>query len=347
MIFSKTTPAKAGYFMPAEWAKHEATWLTWPTNKITWPGTRLQNVENSYLQWIEALLPGEKVNLLVDDVETADRVYSICSQRKTNIGNLSIHIFKTVDSWIRDYGPVFLKNKKGEKAYVKWIFNAWGSKYKSLMRDNQVFEHGFLAKFPAFKPGIVMEGGSIEVNGAGTCLVTEQCQLNKNRNPHLNRKQIEKHLCDYLGVSQILWLKEGIVGDDTDGHIDDIARFIDETTIVSAYEENPSDENYPILKGNWEDLESFVRPNGRKWDLVKLPMPGRIEVKGIPLPASYANFYIGNEVVLVPAFKHKNDDRALKIIAELFPERDVIGIDARDMVYGLGTLHCLSQQEPV
>ena len=340
------TPASLGYRMPAEWAPQEAVWLVWPKNTITWPDSMLERVEQAFLSEIRALLPGQKVRLLVDDVNASDRIRFALKGTEA-FCNLDLREAPTEDSWIRDFGPTFLKKSDGSRAWCKWIFNAWGGKYEDLMRDNEVFRNPALIADPAFDTGFILEGGSIEVNGEGTCLTSEQCLLNPNRNPSMSKVQIEQKLRDYLGVSQILWLKEGIVGDDTDGHIDDIARFTDAGTIVAAFETNQKDPNYTILQENWERLEGMRTPSRGRWNLVKLPMPAPIMAEGEPLPASYANFYIGNQVVLVPVFDDDNDFKALGILKELFTGRKIIPVDAREMVYGLGTVHCLSQQEPL
>lgn len=230
---------------------------------------------------------------------------------------------------------------------VKWNFNAWGNKYSDLKEDNKIpYDLNERLSLQMFEPGIVLEGGSIEVNGAGTVLVTEQCLLNKNRNPNLNKEAIEKYLKEFLNVRNVLWLKEGIVGDDTDGHIDDIARFVNKNTILCAYEDNKSDDNYLPLKENYELLKSMKDQDGKGFNIVKLPMPGFVGDKKTRLPASYANFYIGNSAVVVPIFGHENDAKALKIIQKLFPDRKIVGINCTAMVYGLGTLHCCSQQQP-
>jgi agmatine deiminase len=248
----------------------------------------------------------------------------------------------TQDAWIRDYGPTFVINReRREIAMVKWIFNAWGEKYDDLLDDNRIpSEINEMLRLPVFEPGIVLEGGSIEVNGNGTVLTTEQCLLNKNRNPRLSQPEIQEYLREYLNVQQVLWLKEGIVGDDTDGHIDDIARFVDEKTVVCAVEEDRSDQNYDVLQDNYERLRGMV-PN-----VIPLPMPGYVGERDGRLPASYANFYIGNHAVVVPIFGHSNDARALNIIRQCFPGRRVVGVHATAMVHGLGTIHCCSQQEP-
>lgn len=344
---TKKTPAAEGFAMPAEWAKQDAIWLSWPTNPITWPDFRMAEVRDSYLKMIEALLPGEQVKLLVDDVKTQDTVRELLQKRGVNDKNLLTFIKPTVDGWIRDYGPTFVTNKKGQKSFVKWIFNAWGGKYSDLAQDTKVFDQAKeLVPYDYFEPGIVLEGGSIEVNGLGTCLTTEQCLLNKNRNSHLSKQQIEQLLKDYLNVSNIVWLKEGIVGDDTDGHIDDIARFVNENTILATFEDDTSDENYPLLKENWELLEKARNEKGNPWNVVKLPMPRPIIDDGVRLPASYANFLIANQVVLLPIFRQLGDDAAIGIMRDLFPKHRIVPIDCRSMVYGLGAVHCLSQQEP-
>jgi agmatine deiminase len=333
--------------MPAEWEPHEATWLSWPHNVETWPGKRLAKVEDTYLQMLEGLLPNEKVHLLVAGLTEAGKVEGRLKKMGIRTKNLILHLIPTVDTWIRDYGPTFVVNRdKEEKAWNKWIFNAWGGKYPSLMEDTHVFEDKSLIGHRNFDVGIILEGGSIEVNGAGTCLTTEQCLLNKNRNPKLSREEIENYLKDYLGVSNIVWLGEGIAGDDTDGHVDDITRFVNPSTILTVFEEDAKDENYHPLKENWELLKSAEKPSGGKWEVLKFPMPGKIADGNIRLPASYANFYIANGVVLVPVYGHKNDNRAVKILQELFPKREILPIRCNDLVYGLGAIHCVSQQEP-
>lgn len=342
-------PSEMLYQMPSEWQRHEATWLSWPQNKETWPGVMLNRVEEIYLQMLEGLLPHEKVHLLLQDEKEQEKVLNLLRQRKVSIKNLVPHAAPTIDTWIRDYGPTFVKKQDGSKAWIKWIFNAWGGKYKDLMLDNQVFiRHRNLVEHPVFDAGFILEGGSIEVNGQGVVITTEQCLLNKNRNAHLSQEQIEQNLKDYLGISEVVWLKEGIEGDDTDGHIDDIVRFVNENTIVSAYENDASDNNYAPLKDNWETLEQYSREHGKNWNLVKLPMPGKVgEREGGRLPASYANFYIANNVVLLPVYSHANDQKAIEIVTDLFPTREIIPIECTELVYGMGSIHCVTQQEPV
>ena len=343
------SPKSLGFRMPAEWEKQEAVWIAWPHNKETWPPDMLKEVENSYIEFIKALHTGQKVKILVNNQDFEDKAKSKLKNRGIrDFQNIIFYKIKNVDCWIRDYGPTFVVNDKlKQKAVVKWIFNAWGNKYDDLKEDEGIqYKINEYLKLKMFEPGIVLEGGSIEVNGSGTILTTEQCLLNKNRNPALTKKQIEQCLKDYLNVSNILWLKEGIAGDDTDGHIDDIARFVSQNTVVCAFEDNKDDENHDILKDNYELLSQMKDEKGNKLNVIKLHMPGFVGDKERRWPASYCNFYIGNEAVVVPIFNHENDKKALAIIQELFPKRKVIGINSKEMVYGFGSFHCLSQQEP-
>ena len=336
--------------MPAEWHRHSATWLTWPKDPVTWPD-RVPRVQEIFLRMISELAPYEKVNLLVDDEVTAASVRERCSPE--TMQTLRLHQIQTVDSWIRDYGPNFLINQQAELAYNDWVFNAWGNKYDELKQDDAIpAKLEDLLRIPRFEPGIVLEGGSIEVNGEGVVLTTEQCLLNPNRNPRLNRNDIEQYLMDYLGVRKVLWLGEGIVGDDTDGHIDDIARFVAPGVVVCALEEDPQDANYELLQDNYKRLQLITDANDRPFEIVTLPMPGVVGGSSTSardlerLPASYANFYIANSVVLAPIFGHRNDERALEILQRLFPDRRVIGINCEPLVWGMGTIHCVTQQQP-
>ncbi len=362
------TPSSLGFRMPSEFEKQESIWLSWPHNLETWP-TQLKEVENVYVQFIKAIHTGQKVNLLVLNEDMQQRVTLMLKNGTVDLSRIIFHRIKYLDTWIRDYGPSFVvndtlknynqnknlhpDNSKQALAMVKWTFNAWGNKYDDLKEDNKVFlELKDSLNLQMFNPDLVLEGGSIEVNGAGTLLTTEQCLLNKNRNPHLNKEEIEQYLKDYLNVKNILWLKEGIMGDDTDGHIDDIARFVNKSTVVCCVEEDKDDDNYYLLKENYELLLKMKDQDGNKLNVIQLPMPGNVSVideetgSQVRLPASYANFYIGNEVVVVPIFGHKNDSRALKILEKAFPTRKIVGINCTALVYGLGTLHCSSQQEP-
>jgi agmatine deiminase len=344
------TPAELGFYMPAEWRPHAGTWLTWPKDPDTWPG-RVERVEEIYLEIISALAPHEIVNVLVDEVEVERSVRHRC-----NFGgaeNVRFHHIRTVDSWIRDYGPNFLVSNHGTGAFNDWIFNAWGNKYDALKHDDRVPQSlESILQLQRFTPGIVLEGGAIDVNGNGCVLTTEQCLLNPNRNPQLSRNEIETYLKNYLGVTKVLWLGEGIVGDDTDGHIDDIARFVSPEVIVCTLEDDPEDANYELLQDNLSRLKHMTDANGRSFEIVTLPMPGIVggestDTRNLErLPASYANFYIANNVVLLPVFGHDNDTRALETLQGVFSDRRVIPINCEPLVWGMGTIHCLTQQQP-
>ncbi len=339
------TPRELGYRMPAEWERHDAIWLSWPHDRESFPD--LEAVERSYVSLIAAIHRDEIVNLLVLDEAMQSRVQGLLDAVGVLTQRILFHITDYADVWFRDYGPTFVVNRSTDRrALVNWTFNAWGGKYVELMQDDAIpLTINRELRLPVFTPGIVMEGGSIDVNGMGTVLTTEQCLLNRNRNLHLSRGEIEGYLRDYLGVAHVIWLKDGVAGDDTDGHIDDIARFVNPTTVLCAVEENENDENYAPLQENYEILKASTDQDGNPLTVIPLPMPGRVGGDR-RLPASYTNFYIGNTVVLVPIFGHENDERALRIIREAFPDRSVIGIDCTAMVHGLGTIHCISQQQP-
>ena len=347
------SPAAQGYRMPAEWERHESVWLSWPCNTETFPG-RIEEVERTYCTVIAALAGGERIDLLVRDARMRRRVEELLERAGGVVGAVAdagavhYHLYDYGDVWFRDYGPTFLVNAEGKRlAMVDWLFNAWGGKYEELIQDTSIpaFMNRSLS-LPLFTPSIVLEGGSIDVNGAGTLLTTEECLLNRNRNPSLTREEIEERLRDYLGVRKIIWLKSGIGGDDTDGHIDDIARFVAPSTVLCAYEANESDENHAPLRENYEILLRATDQDGRGVEVKKVPMPPAIRSEGRRLPASYTNFYIGNRAVLVPLFGCDTDEEALAIIGPLFPGREIVGIDCRDLVFGCGALHCISQQQP-
>ena len=345
------TPKKMGYTMPAEWERHDSTWLAWSYDQTTFPN-RVKKVENAYLKMILALSKNETVNLFVTDLKMKERVRKILKQKEVDLHKIKFHVWNYVDVWFRDYGPVFVLNKeKKQIAFVRWIFNAWGEKYKELMRDTQIPDViSDRLQINNFRPGIVLEGGSVDVNGKGTILTTEQCLLNSNRNPHLSKNDIEKYLMNYFGAVNIIWLKGGVAGDDTDGHIDNLARFVNPRTVLCAFEEDYNDENYSILKQNYEVLVQSTDQDGKKLKVVKVPMPPLIRSTVLGektrLPASYLNFYVANKVVLVPTYGHKNDRVALKIIQKQFSGRKVVGIDCRDLIYGMGAIHCIVQQQP-
>ena len=342
--------------MPAEWEPHEATWLAWPHNPETWPG-ELEKIPPIWIQMIQAIAPYEKVNLCVNDAEMEKEVRHLL-EKNNAFKNVFIHPIPTNDAWIRDHGPIFLTpssspsigeedEEKREILILDFLFNSWGQKYGPWNLDDTVPKK-ISAKFnlPYYEVDLVLEGGSIDVNGKGTLLTTEQCLLNKNRNPHLSKNEIEEYLKNYLGVTNILWLGEGIVGDDTDGHIDDISRFVNSTTIVTVLEEDPRDENYQLLQENLKRLKTMKDQEGKSFHILTLPMPGPLFYGNQRLPASYANFYITNGSVLVPTYRHKNDEKALNVLRKIFPKRNVIGIDCTDLVWGLGAIHCVTQQQP-
>ena len=340
------TPVELGYRMPAEWERHDAIWLSWPHDPLTFPDC-VERVENTYVKIIKEIHESEKVNLFVKNQAMKEKVVGMLQTVGVDFAKLRFFLFDYADVWFRDYGPTFIINNHQELAMVNWIFNAWGDKYDELLKDKYIPQViNKTLQLPCFKPPLVMEGGSFDVNGKGTLLTTEQCLLNTNRNPNLTRSDIEKYLKEHLGITHFIWLKNGICGDDTDGHIDDLARFVNPTTIVCAYEDNPEDQNYEALKGNYEILKTSTDQNGNQLNIIKLPMPGNIIGDECMLPASYTNFYIGNTKVLMPTFNHKNDSTALSILQELFPDRKVIGIDCTDLVNGYGTIHCISQQQP-
>lgn len=344
------TPAQLGYRMPAEWEPHSGTWLTWPRPEgISFPD-QYDTVPPVYAKLIQHLVPHESVSINVWNVSMEDSVRALLSQHGTPLDRVQFHHFPAYEPWCRDHGPIFLvrdQNGRHDRAIVDWAYNAWGGKYPPYDLDDAVPQHvAKVRNLPCFSPGMILEGGSIDVNGRGSLLTTEACLLNPNRNPHLNRSQIEQYLKEYLGVVQILWLGDGIVGDDTDGHIDDLARFTDPTTIVTVVEDDPTDANYELLQENLNRLRQFRTASGEPFRIVPLPMPGLVEYNGQRLPASYANFYIANQVVLVPTYRHSNDDKALRILQELFPDRRVIGLDSTELIWGLGSFHCITQQEP-
>ncbi len=345
------TPRSENYRMPAEWIKHEATWLSWPKNPLTFPDQSLASVETIFAKMIAALSHGEVVKVLVEDGAMGDRVVDMAAREGAEESKLMLIQLKSADVWIRDYGPTFLLNRKTHaKAAVKWMFNAWGGKYDDLLYDNITGEDIVRnSGVRTFRPGIVLEGGSIDVNGAGTVLTTEQCLLNRNRNPRLSKAQIEEYLREYLNVDRTIWLRSGIEGDDTDGHIDDFARFVSETEVLCAHSRDRSQSNTEVLKRNLGILREATDQDGHQLVVRQLPMPKPLwlEEEERWLPASYANFYVGNECVLLPVFKDTNDAKAIQMLENAFPEREIVPIEAIDLVYGYGGIHCVTQQEPM
>ena len=346
MAAQDSVPSALGFRMPAEWEPHAATWLAWPHKEDSWPGN-FAPIPAVWVEIVRALARYEAVNILVNDSAMAARVRAGLHAREVFAESISVYEIPTDDAWIRDYGPIFI-TRRAEAAALKWRYNAWGGKYPPWDLDDAAAEKICASLVvPVFRPGIILEGGSIEVNGHGTLLTTEACLLNPNRNPHLRREEIERCLRNYLGVRHILWLGQGIAGDDTDGHIDDLARFVDPTTVVTVIENNPHDENFEALQANHERLLGMTDQDGRPLRVITLPMPRAIFYRDQRLPASYANFYVANDVVLVPTFKDPNDVVALQELQGLFPQRRVVGIQATEMVWGLGTVHCVTQQQPL
>ena len=339
------TPAALGYRMPAEWEPHAATWLSWPRREgISFPES-FDRVLPALRAMVEALIESEHIYINVcngaHEAEARSVLGGLPMERVTFYG------IPTNEPWCRDHGPIFLTRDRDPKlALVDWDYNAWGNKYPPFNLDEVVPTRvAEVLKVPVFYPHMILEGGSIEVNGAGALLTTESCLLNKNRNPNLSRDEIEARLRDYLGVRDILWLGDGIAGDDTDGHIDDLARFVSERTVVAVVEEDRDDENYQLLQKNLACLRQ-MKIGKDSIEMLTLPMPKKIMREELRLPASYANFYIANSCVLVPTFADSADELALSVLRECFPHRRVIGIDCRELVWGLGTFHCLTQQQP-
>src|SRR3984893_8535115 len=338
-------PLALGYRMPAEWEPHAATWLSWPRREgISFPDS-FDRVLPTLRAMVEALIESE--NVCINVCSGAHEAEARQILRGLSMERITFHHIPTNEPWCRDHGPIFLTRKKEPRlAIVDWDYNAWGNKYPPFDLDEVVPTRiAELLKVPVFYPRMILEGGSIEVNGAGALLTSESCLLNKNRNPNLARDEIEKRLRDYLGVREILWLGHGIEGDDTDGHIDDLARFVSERTVVTVVEENRDDANYEPLQENLRRLREMKIDN-RKIDIVALPMPNRTTREDLVLPASYANFYIANTVVLAPTFADPADEVALSTLRKVFPDRRVIGIDYRERIWRLGAFHCLTQQQP-
>ncbi len=337
------TPTALSYRMAAEWEPHVATWLAWPHKLESWPG-KFESIPSLYARLVRMLTRFEPVNILAG----GEKVMSQAKSLVGDVPNVKLHDIPTNDAWTRDHGPTFLVGPPGSPpALVDWGYNAWGGKYPPFDLDNDVPRR--IAEWSGrrrFTPGIILEGGAIDSNGAGTILTTEQCLLNPNRNPQLNRADMERYLADYLGAKKVLWLGEGIEGDDTDGHIDELARFVSPRTVVAALEDDPADSNYRPLRENFERLKRMTDQDGRPLDVIPLPMPRPIYYENQRLPACYCNFYMANGIAIVPQFDDVADSRVLEILGSLLPGRQIIGLPARDLVWGLGAFHCITQQEP-
>ncbi len=333
--------------MPAEWEPHEATWLAWPHKEESWPGL-FEAIPYVWGEIVRALVPSEEVRILVANEEMEHLARGVLRQASIPVERVRFFHVPTDDAWIRDHGPIFLLNRADRRlAIADWEYNAWGGKYSPWAQDNAVPQRiAEIFDLPVARPGMVLEGGSIDVNGRGTLLTTESCLLNPNRNPDLTRAAIEQKLRNYLGAHHILWLGEGIVGDDTDGHVDDIARFVAPRRVVAVVTEDRSSPDYAALADNFERLQYMRDQDGHPLEVVPLPLPDPVFHEGQQLPASYANFYIANGAVLVPIFGVRQDQEALSLLQTLFPTRRVVGIHCRELIWGLGAIHCVTQQQP-
>ncbi len=346
-------PSELGYRMPAEWNHHFATQLHWPSNRETWPDKRLNRVEKVYLDIIEVLSEFEPI-ILFHDVGVSEKYLTEkLLKRSIPLNNISFHSIPINDVWARDCGPIFIQNQNASPesyAITDWEYNAWGEKYPPFDSDNAIpawFRDQF--NIPYFKTDMVLEGGSIDTNGEGVLLTTESVLLNANRNPSLTKAEIEQNLMDYLGVEKIIWLKKGLVGDDTDGHIDDLSRFLNKNTILTMVTEDETDVNFTALDENLTILEKAENQFGEPFQIVTLPLPQtKIVDQTVDgsqfVPASYANFYIANGVVLVPLYDERFDEIAIDLFQEFFPDRVIAGIDCTDLVWGQGSIHCITQQ---
>ena len=357
MNTQSTTPADAGLTMPAEWERHEATWLAWPHNAGDWPG-KFAIIPWVYGEMTRKISAGERVRLLVRHTKEKQAACRVLRQSGVNLDQIQFVVYATDRGWTRDTGPIFVKSVTGKRqpatSIVHFHFNGW-AKYPNWRKDTKVPEIAArLLRQPLFQAEcngrpFTLEGGGIEVNGRGTLLSTEECYLHPRiqvRNPGLSRREMEATLKSCLGVTNIFWLAKGPKGDDTHGHIDDICRFVTPQTVVLVREKNPRDANYRPLAENWDRIRDLRLEDGARPQVIELPMPAPLYFDGVRLPASYANFYICNAAVLVPTFNDPNDRLALGILAELFPDRPVVGIHAVDLVWGFGSLHCLTQQQP-
>lgn len=331
--------------MPAEWEPHSATWLTWPHDESHWPGI-FHDVEPMWARMVKELEASEDVHIVIHDDATEESARTLMKKEKVQGDRVHLHRIPNDFSWARDHGPTFLVNEKGEKLLVDWQYNAWGNKWEYMLDDDVPKGIADITGIERVDGPMVLEGGSIDVNGKGTLLTTSSCLLHPNRNPFLSKEEIERNLKDYLNVSHILWLEDGIVGDDTNGHIDDLARFVDPTTVVTIEEKNTDDVNFEPLQKNLSLLSSMNDQDGHPFTIHALPMPNPVIRDGMRLPATYANFYIANAVVLVPVFDDPHDAETVDVLSACFKGRRICPIVMRDFVYGLGAFHCVTQQEP-
>lgn len=348
-----TTPRERGFRMPAEFAPHAATWIAWPHNPKDWPG-KYQPIPWVYAEIVRHLAAMEEVHILVNDAAAERRTLGILKRTGANVARVHFHLWPTNRVWTRDSGPIFVRNDAGDVAITDWKFNAW-AKYEDWRLDDQIPARAAeLLGVPRWQPEaggrrVVLEGGSIDTNGAGVLLTTEECLLSdvQQRNPGLGREDLERVFEEYLGIGQVVWLNRGIAGDDTHGHVDDITRFVAENVVVTVTELNREDENHLPLAENLDRLRAARNLHGKPFEIVELPMPAPVVFEGQRLPASYANFYIANGLALVPTFNDPNDRHALNTLAGVFPGRKVVGIHCGDFIWGLGALHCMTQQQPL
>jgi len=348
MESKSSTPAALGYRMPAEWEPHAATWLSWPNKDgISFPDA-YHSVLPILARMVDALADSEPLHINVRDADDEAAVRALLKKHKARAEHITFHHIPTNEPWCRDHGPMFLTRKDAPRvAVIDWDYNAWGWKYPPFDDDDEVpGQIAALLGLPIYKPGMVLEGGSIDVNGRGALLTTASCLLNPNRNPDLTKAEIERRLKDFIGVTKVLWLGDGIEGDDTDGHIDDLTRFVGKDTVVTVIEEDESDANFEPLQANLARLREMTTEDDSPLKVHTLPMPGKIVKQGQRLPASYANFYIANKVILMPVFQDTGDAWASSVIQRAFPKRKVIAIDCRELIWGLGAFHCLTQQQP-
>jgi agmatine deiminase len=336
-------PAQLGYRWPAEWEPHAATWLAWPRKPETWPG-KFEPIPGVWARLVRTLAEFEPVHILAGGEQIMEQARALVG----DVPSVTLHGVPTNDVWARDHGPMFLSGPPGlPPALLDWQYNAWGGKYPPFDLDNAV--PAYVAQFTGrlrFAPGIILEGGAVDSNGAGTILTTEECLLNPNRNPHLDRQDVERYLADYCGARKVLWLGRGIAGDDTDGHIDELARFVGRSTVLAAVESDPADDNHAPLADNLARLRSMSDADGRPLEVIPVPLPSPLFYDGQRLPASYMNFYIANGVVIVPQFSDPADAVAVATLARAFPTRQIRGLDAVDLAWGLGAFHCITQQQP-
>ena len=345
------TPADHGFSFPAEWARHTATWISWPRPEgISFPG-RYQECIDNIVEVIRVITQFEQVRLNVPNIDYEGIVRARLAYRKVPTRRVRFNHIRTNECWTRDHGPAFVTRThrgKSQAAIVDWGYNAWGGKYPPYDADDAVPTRvAEKLGLPVFYPGIVMEGGAVDFNGAGTVLTTSSCLLNKNRNPHLKKSEIETYLKSYYGQRHVIWLGEGIAGDDTDGHIDDLARFVDARTIVIGMERDPRDPHYKVLQENRRRLDLLRDQDGRSFTIIELPMPRPVVYLKQRLPATYMNFYFVNRGLLVPTFGDtRTEAKAIATLQRLMPRRRVLGVDCRRLIWGLGAIHCLTQQQP-